>query len=59
MKRAPRSIWLAVMIAMLGLKLTFNRSVGAAEQATSQRRVQQLIEGAQKEGQVNLFRSHH
>jgi ABC-type Fe3+ transport system substrate-binding protein len=55
MKRAPRSIWLAVMIAMLGLKLTFNRSVGAAEQATSQRRVQQLIEGAQKEGQVNLF----
>jgi iron(III) transport system substrate-binding protein len=52
MRRAPRSmmILMALFIA-LGLE---TRAVLGAEPAAS-RRVQQLIDGARKEGQVNLF----
>jgi iron(III) transport system substrate-binding protein len=46
-----------VMVAFvtLVLELTFGALVHAAAPATAQRPVQQLIEGARKEGQVNLF----
>jgi ABC-type Fe3+ transport system substrate-binding protein len=46
-------ILIAIFI-MLGVEANFSRALFGAEQ-TSPRRVQQLVEGARKEGQVNLF----
>ena len=56
MRRAQRRNGLAMVIyAALSLQLAFSTAVFAAEQPSAQRRVQQLVDGARKEGQVNLF----
>jgi ABC-type Fe3+ transport system substrate-binding protein len=54
MRRARQSIRLLVLLAILGAAFC-SRAAMAAEKAITQPRVQQLIEGARKEGQLNLF----
>lgn len=54
MRRVPRNIILIAMFTTLCLGSSFIKVVSAAERAAPSR-VQQLIEGARKEGQVNLF----
>jgi ABC-type Fe3+ transport system substrate-binding protein len=55
MRRELRGFLVVVISAVLGLQLFFTGVAIAAEQASTQRGVQQLVDGARKEGQVNLF----
>ena len=54
MRRVPRNIILIAIFTTLGVASSFIGEASCAEQAAPSR-VQQLIDGARKEGQVNLF----
>lgn len=55
MRRASRGVGVVAVFITLGLEFAFGRLVLAAVSATPPSRVQQLIDGARKEGQLNLF----
>src|SRR4026209_2582822 len=55
MRWVSRSVGVIAVFITLGLELVFGRLVLAAVSATPPSRVQQLIDGARKEGQLNLF----
>src|SRR6185503_11475417 len=55
MRRAQRGVLTTVIFAAVSLQLIFSGLAVAAEQPSMPRRVQQLVDGARKEGQVNLF----
>ena len=55
MRRAQRGVLTTVISAAVSLQLIFSGLAVAAEQPSKPRPVQQLVDGARKEGQVNLF----
>ena len=55
MRRAQRAGLTIVISAAVSLQLIFSGLAVAAEQPSKPRPVQQLVDGARKEGQVNLF----